>query len=159
MLTRFPFHPAHAGGAFLLPCILTRCRAFIFARIQYSSIQAFTARFTVSMQLYSQRHKTAHRALQRLFLRLCPLNRPRYQTDTNGYNTTRATLERIHAPGRAQPIPDTTATLGRCTGQHRPPIIIRYIRVQNMPVSAGQCLPCADRWQVLPPYKITTTRS
>ena len=28
-LTRFPFHPAHAGGAFLLPCILTRCRAFI----------------------------------------------------------------------------------------------------------------------------------
>ena len=28
-LTRFTFYPAHAGGAFLLPCILTRCRAFV----------------------------------------------------------------------------------------------------------------------------------
>ena len=55
-------------------------------------------------------------------------DRPRYQTDTSGYNTTRATLEGIHAPGRAPPIPDTTATPGRCTGQHKPLIIIRYIR-------------------------------
>ena len=93
-------------------------QGFLFARIQYSRIQAFTACFAVSMQLYHQRHKTAHRALQRLFLRLQPFNRPRYQTDTSGYNTTCATLEGIHAPGRAQPIPDTTATPGRCTGQH-----------------------------------------
>ena len=47
--------------------------------------------------------------------------------------------------------PDTTATPGRCTGQHRPPIIIRYIRGQTMPAAAGQLLPCADRWQVLRP--------
>lgn len=143
-MTRFPFHPAHAGGAFLLPCILTRCRAFIFARIQYSSIQAFTARFTVSMQLYSQRHKTAHRALQRLFLRLCPLNRPRYQTDTNGYNTTCDTLEHLPASGRPQPIPDTTATQGRCTGQHRPTIIIRYIRGQTMPAAGSAPTVCGS---------------
>lgn len=79
-------------------------------------------------KLYRQRFKTAYRALQRLFLRLHPLNRPRYQTDISGYNTTCDTLERIPAPGRAQQIQDTTATPGRCTGQHRPPIIIRYIR-------------------------------
>ena len=101
------------------------------------------------MQLYDQRHKTAYRALQGCFLRLCLFYNPRYQTDTNGYNTICDTLESIHAPGRAQPIPDTTATPGHCTGQHRPPIIIRYIRGQTMPAAAGQLLPCADRWQVL----------
>lgn len=34
--------------------------------------------------------------------------------------------------GRLAPIPDTTATPGRCTGQRRPPIIIRYIRVKHI---------------------------
>ena len=72
------FYPAHAGGAFLLPCI---------------------------------RHGAG------LFLRLCQLNRPRYQTDKSGYNTICATLEGIHASGHAQQIPDTTAMPGRCTGQ------------------------------------------
>ena len=95
-----------------------------------------------------------------------PLNRPRYQTDKSGYNTTCATLERLPAPGRAPPIPDTTATPGRCTGQRRPPIIIRYIRAQGVPAidpcqtvqhtadhasPAGQLLSCADRLQVLHP--------
>lgn len=124
-------------------------QGFYFARIQYSPIQAFTERFVLLMQLYRPRHKTAHKALHGLFLRLHPLNRPRYQTDKSGYNTTRATLEGIHAPGHAQPIPDTTATPGRYTGQHRPPIIIRYIKGQTMPAAAGQLLPCADLWQVL----------
>lgn len=101
------------------------------------------------MQLYHPRPKTAHRALQRFFLRLHQFNRQRYQTDASGYNTTCATLEGIPAPGRAPPIPDTTATPGRCTGQRRPPIIIRYIRGQTMPAAAGQLLPCADHWQVL----------
>ena len=117
--------------------------------MQYSPTQAFTARFAVSMKLYNPRNKTVHRALQWLFLRLRPLNRPRYQTNTSGYNTTCDTLEGIHAPGRPQPIPDTTATPGRCTGQHSPPIIIRYIRWQTMPARRGQLLPCMDRWQVL----------
>ena len=103
------------------------------------------------MQLYRPRHKTAHRALHGCFLRLHPLNRPRYQTDTSGYNTTCATLEGIPAPGSPQPIPDTTATPGRCTGQHRQSIIIRYIRGQTMPAAAGQLLPSADCWQVLHP--------
>lgn len=102
-------------------------RGFYFALLQYNPIQAFTVRFLPLMKLYRPRHKTAHRPLQGLFLRLHPLSRPRYQTGISGYNTTCATLEGIHAPGRAQPIPDTTATPGRCTGQHRPPIIIRYI--------------------------------
>ena len=111
------------------------------------------------MQLYHQCHKIAYKALQGLFLRLFPLNRPRYQTDTSSYNTTCATLERLPAPGRPPPIPDTTATPGRCTGQHRPSIIIRYIRgcsgaplswiharrcsiSQTMPAAAGsRCFP------------------
>lgn len=97
-----------------------------------------------------------------------PLNRPQYQTDTSSYNTTCATLERLPAPGRPPPIPDTTATPGRCTGQHRPSIIIRYIRgcsgaplswiharqcsiSQTMPAAAGQRLPCADHWKALHP--------
>ena len=113
-------------------------QGFLFARMQHSPTQAFTARFVQSMQLYRPRRKTARKALQGLFLRLHPFNRPRCQTDTSGYNTTCATLERIHAPGRPQPIPDTTATPGRCAGQHRPPIIIRYIRGQTMPAAAGQ---------------------
>lgn len=90
-------------------------QGFLFARIQYSQIQAFTVCFAVSMQLYHPRRKTAHRALQRLFLRLHPLNRQRYQTYKSGYNTICATLDGLPAPGR-------------CTGQHRPSIIIMYIR-------------------------------
>ena len=108
--------------------------------MQYSLVQAFTACFTALMQLYRPRHKTAHRALQVRFLRLHPLNRSRYQPDTSGYNAACDTLEGIHAPGHAQPIPDTTATPGRCTGQHSPPIITRYIRGQAMPAAAGQRL-------------------
>ena len=124
-------------------------QGFYFARMQYSPMQAFIACFAVSMQLYRPRHKTARRALQGLFLRLYLLSCPRYQTDTTSHCTTCSTLERIHAPGRFQPIPDTTATHGRCTGQHRPPIIIRYIRGQTMPAQRGQLLPSADLWQVL----------
>lgn len=56
---------------------------------KYKRLQRF---FVPSMQLYSPRHKTAHRASQRLFLRLHPLNRPRYQHDTSGYNAACATL-------------------------------------------------------------------
>lgn len=117
-------------------------QGFYFVRMQYSPIQAFTARFVLSMQLCRPRHKTAHRTSQGRFLRLRPLNRPRYQTDTSGYNTTCATLEGIHAPGRAQQIQDTTATLGRCTAQHSRPIIIRYIKVQG-------CAPVIDPCQTV----------
>ena len=141
-------------------------QGFYFARMQCSPTQAFTARFAVSMQLYHPRHKTAHGALQGLFLRLHIFSRPRYQTGTTSHCAACVTLENIPAPGRPQKIPDTTATPGRCTGQHRPPIIIMYIRgcrgahlswiharrcsiSQTMPAAAGQLLPCADRLQVL----------
>ena len=85
-------------------------QGFYFAQMQYGLMQAFTTCFAVSMQLYRPHRKTAHMALQRCFLRLHPLNSPQYQTGTSGYNTTCDTLEGIHAPGRVQPIPDTTAT-------------------------------------------------
>lgn len=71
------------------------------------------------------------------------------------YRTACATLERLPAPGRAQPIPDTTATPGRCTGQHRPPIMIRYIRVRpcyrSMPDSAAYHRPCQPDGVSIPP--------
>lgn len=108
--------------------------------VAYSHAQAFTARFAPSMQLYRPRHKTAHRALQWSFLRFCTPSRPRYQNDTIGYNTTCAMLERLHTSRHDQPIPDITATPGRCTGQHRRPIIIRYISVRR-------CVPVMDPCQ------------
>lgn len=107
------------------------CRAFIFVLLQYSPIQALTARFVPSMQLYHQRNKTAHRSLQGLFLKFVPLSRRRYQTDTSGYNTACATLERITAPGRAQQIPDATAIPDAVQVSTDRPIIIRYIRAQG----------------------------
>jgi hypothetical protein len=107
-------------------------QGFYFALLQYNPIQAFTARFVSSMQLYRQRCKTAHMALQWLFLRLHQLNRLQYQTDTNGYNTACAMLEGIAAPQNLQRMPRYHRHAGRYTGQHSPPIIIRYIRVQHI---------------------------
>lgn len=123
--------PGHAPG-FYFALHLLRVQGFYFALLQYSPIQAFTVRFVPYMQLYRPRRKTAHKALQPLFLRLCPLNRPRYQTETSGYNTACATLERITAAQRLQYIPDANAAPGRCTGQRSRSIIIMYIRVQHI---------------------------
>lgn len=50
-----------------MPCICWRVQGFYFVQMQYSPIQAFTARFVQSMQLYSPRRKAAHRALQGFF--------------------------------------------------------------------------------------------
>ena len=105
------------------------------------------------MQLHSPRHKTLYKSLQWHFLRLCPFIRPRYQTDTIGYNTACATLERITAPGRHPTHTRYQRHAGRCTVQHSRPIIIRHIRwcsiPQTMQARRGQLLPCVDRWQVL----------
>ena len=134
--------PPTLAGAFLLPCILTRCRAFFLPGCNTAKYKHLQRVFPCKCNLYHQCHKIAHKALQRRFLRLHRLNRPRYHTDTTSHCTTCDTLESIHASGRAQPIPDTTATPGRCTGQHRPPIIIRYIRGQTMPDGAAYRRPC-----------------
>lgn len=113
----FFFCLASANGAGLL-----------FCPAAMQPIQAFTARFVLFMQLYSSHSKTAHVALQALFLRFSLFHRPRYQTDTSGYNTTYDTLEHITATQHLQRIPDTIATPRRCIAQHSRPIIIRYIR-------------------------------
>ena len=82
-------------------------QGFYFALLQYSHIQAFTARFVPLMQLCRPLRKTARRALQGLFLRFAPLNRPRYQIETRGYNTTYTTLEHTTEPQHLQRVPDT----------------------------------------------------
>lgn len=130
-LIRYPPRPRWRGFSFALHP--DTVQGFYFAQMQYSPKQAFTACFAVSMQLYRPRHKTAHGALQRLFLQLHLFNRPQYQTDTTSHCTACATLEGIHTPRRFAPIPDTTATHGRYTGQHSQPIIIMYIRGHTMP--------------------------
>lgn len=100
-------------------------QGFCFARIQHSPMQAFTTCFVPSMRLYRTRHKIAHRALQWLFLRLRPLNRPRYQIDASDYNTTCATLEGITAPEALNRyrIPPPRRTL------HRPAQTVYYNKV------------------------------
>ena len=128
-LIKFSTPPTLAGLFFALH--LLRVQGFYFALLQYSRIQAFTARFVPSMQLYCPRHKTAHRALRGLFLRFAPFYRPQYQTDTNGYNTACTTLELINAPGCPPAHTRYHRHAGRYTAQRRPPIIIRYIRVQG----------------------------
>ena len=103
-----------------MPC----CNIALYKRLQRL--------FCRPCNLYSQITKTVYRALQGLFLGFVPFYRRKYQTDTSGYNTACATLERLPAPGRLAPIQDTTVTPGRYTGQHSRPIIIRYIRVQHI---------------------------
>ena len=134
--------------------------------LPYKRLQCVLCRLC---KLYRQPCKTVHRALQGLFLRLCPLSRPRYQTDTTSHCTACDTLERLPAPGRFAQIPDTSATPGRCTGQCSRPIIIMYIRGQGcallwihtrrcsisqiIPARRGQLLPSVNCWQVLTHYQ------
>lgn len=115
-------------------------QGFYFIMLQYDHIQAFTARFVSSMQLYSKRRKTSHGALQRIFLRFDPLNRHRYKADTIGYNTACATLERITAPGH----PPAHTRYQRHAGT-----LHRSAQPHTMQARRGQLLPCVDRWQVL----------
>lgn len=110
--------------------------------------------------------QNAHRALQTLFLRLCPLNHPRYQTDTNGYNTTYDTLEHVTAAQRLQHVPDTSrhaetlhssAQTAYYNNVYKGAGVRRLLWIharrcnipQTMPDRRDQLLPSADRWQVL----------
>lgn len=104
-----------------MPCIDT-VQGFYFALLQYSHIQAFTARFVQSMQLYCQHSKTAHKALQGHSVRFDRFHRQQYQTGTSSYNTTCATLERITAPQHLQRIPDTRRHAGTLHSSAQPPI-------------------------------------
>lgn len=102
--------PGQQWPGFSFALHLLRVQGFCFALLQCSKIQAFTTRFVPLMQLYRPRRKTAHRALQELFRQFALFYRRRYQTGINGYNAACTTLERITAPGRPAPIPDTTTT-------------------------------------------------
>ena len=68
-----------------MPCILTRCRAFILLRCNTARYKRLQRVLPCQCKLYRPCHKTAHRALQQLFLRLHPFNYPRYQTDTTSH--------------------------------------------------------------------------
>ena len=91
--------PGQQWPGFSFALHLLRVQGFYFALLQYSPIQAFTACFVPSVQLYRPHSKTAHMALQALFLRFVPFYSRRYKTDTRGYNAACAALERTHVPG------------------------------------------------------------
>ena len=143
-------HPAHVAGLFF--CLASAEDAGLLfcpaAHEPHTSI--YSGLYHVHAKLYRPRYKTAHMALQALFLLFAPFYRHRYQTGTSGYNTTCDTLERITAQQHIQRIPDTSRHAGRCTGQHRPPIIIRYIKGQRFAlllwIHARQC----SRSQTMP---------
>ena len=59
--------PGQQWPGFSFALHLLMVQGFCFALLQYSHIQAFTARFVPSMQLYHQHSKAAHRALHWLF--------------------------------------------------------------------------------------------
>ena len=109
---------ASAEGAWLLFCP---------AAIQ-SHISVYSAFCAVNAELYSQLYKTVHGALQQLFLRFAPFYRHKYQTDTRMPLVQRWNVsQRPDALNRYQ-IPPPRRTLYRSA---QPPIIIRYIRVQE----------------------------
>lgn len=134
-----PIKRPRFGGVFLF------CPATIRPHTNVYSV--FCA---VNAVLYSPCHKTAHKALQWLFLlfavfcRCCVAVHP-------------AISHRLYHAGSYH----SAATPPANTKYHRhagtlyrsaqPPIIIRYIRGQTMPAAAGQLIPCADLWQVLHP--------
>ena len=103
-------------------------------------------------------------ALQGLSVRFVTFYRRRYQTDKSGYNAICATLERITAPVRHTPIPDTSATpdtvqvITTCYYKRYImvcPLLWAHARLcsisKTMPARRGLLPLCADRWQVLRP--------
>ena len=122
--------PGQQWPGFSFALHLLRVQGFYFAILQYSPIQAFTTPFAPSMQLYHPRRKTAHKALQALFLLFVQFYRRRYKTGKSEYNTACATLEHITAPQRLQHIPDTTPDTVQLSTAAL--LYIRYIRVHPL---------------------------
>lgn len=105
-------------------------QGFYFAPLQYSPAQAFAAHFVSFMQLYRPHSKTAHMALQTLFLRFAAFCRC-CVAGASGYVVQPARRWRAYRQAQRlhrYQIPPPRRTLCRPA---QPPIIIRYIRVQH----------------------------
>ena len=139
-------------------------QGFCFALLQCSPTQAFTAVFISSMQLYRPRYKTAHRALQALFLLFAIF----YTYYPAAHSTMLCSLR--HAGGHtgrcnassAYQIPPPRRAPYKSAQPHYynkvykgAPLLWIHARQcnisQTMPARRGQLLPFADRWQVLHP--------
>lgn len=126
----FFFCLASAEGAGLLFCPAT-----------IHPIQAFTAHSVPLMRLYHPRRKTAHRTLQGLFLLFVTLCRC-YVAGSSGYIVPPALRWSVSQRRSTSSVYQYHHNAGRCTTQRRPPIIIRYIRVQG-------CAPVMDPCQTV----------
>lgn len=116
-------------------------QGFCFALLQYSPIQAFTASFAPSMQLYRPRGKTAHGALQKLFRLFAAF----FRCCVAVYPAILHHLRHAGAYHSAVAPPANTRYqrhAGCYTGQHSRPVIIRYIRAQR-------CAPVIDPCQTV----------
>lgn len=132
--------PLRRGFSFALH--LLRVQGFYFALLQYSPIQAFTARFVQLMQVIPPTPQNSAQGFTGAFPLICPI--PAH------------TIQQIHKPPIRQlrhagghTVKHSTSTdtrshrrAERCTGQHSRPIIIMYIRVQR-------CAPVIDPYQAV----------
>lgn len=135
-LTRFSFLPRPRGGAFLLPCIRHGAGLlFYLAAIQthaivYSVFCSVNAVIPPAPQNSAQSFTVAFPAIFIVLPQLC-----------GGCIclccTVCATLERITAPVRHTPIPDTRRHAQALYNSAQPPIIIRYIMVQGCAACYG----------------------
>lgn len=101
--------PGQKWPGFSFALHLLRVQGFCFALLQYSPIQAFTARFVLAMRVIPSTPQNSARGFTVTLPAICPIQPPMSQTDTSGYNTACATLERITTPQHLQRIPDTNA--------------------------------------------------
>ena len=144
------FHPAHAGGAFLLPCILTRCRAFILPggnTALYKRLQ----RVLPCQCNYTTHATKQHTRLYSGFPCDCARSTAHDTSPTQAAIIPPATRWRAYTHPDALSLYQTPPPRRTLHRPAQPPIIIRYIRGQTMPAAAGQRLPCADHWQALRP--------
>ena len=133
--------PGHAPG-FSFALHPTRCRAFVLSCYNTAPYKRLKRVLCRQCSLYRPHHKTARRALQGCFLQLHPFHRPRYQTDTRGYNTTCATLERITTPQRLQHIPQIPTPRRTLYRPAQPPYYNKVYKAQR-------CAPVMDPCQTV----------
>lgn len=136
-------------------------QGFYFALLQYSHIQAFTARFASSTQNYTTHAAKQCTGLYRGFS--CDLP---HSTAANTRPTQAAIIPPAprwsvcQRPDALQHIPDTSATPD--AAQHSTDRLFNNVYkgaevpacYRSMPARRGQLPPCMDRWQVLHPANL-----
>ena len=132
-------NPVRNGRAFLLPCIDT-VQGFYFALLQYSPIQSVYSAFCSVNANYTAHAIKQHAELYRRFSRNLYRSAAADTRPTQAAIIPSATRWSVsQRPNALQRIPDTTATPGGCTGQHRPPYYNKVYKAQRCPPVIDLC--------------------